>query len=125
MNTQAKIDAIKTMYGSDIFRGKRLQDMYEAQIHAIYGQLLNSGKFEEYEAEKQAYISLFPNARWEASRRASKMSIFELRKIIPEVIRSREEREPEGYQYTLYDWVNHLQGKEQCDGNNAETQTEK
>lgn len=120
MNTDSKIEAISTMYGSDNFRGRKLKDMTPAQIGAIYEQLLASGKFETYEAEKQAYISLFPNARYEAARRASKLSIFELRRVIPQILKSREEQEPIGYQYTIFDIIakHKQQGEEQEHGDN-------
>lgn len=122
MNIDSRIEAISTMYGSDNFRGRKLKDMTPAQIGAIYEQLLCSGKFEEYEAEKQAYISLFPNARYEAAIRASKLSIFELRRVIPQILRSREEREPVGYQYTIFDIIARRQGEEQEHDDNNEAQ---
>lgn len=103
MDANSKRKEIERMYGNNKFRGKDLYSMPDAQIHAIYSRLVNSGKFTEYEMTKQSYINLFPNGIYEARKRANKMSIFELRKVIPQVIAIKEEEEPEGYQYTIYD----------------------
>ena len=122
MNAEAKICEIEKLYGSSYFRGKNLRDMFEGQIHAIYGQMCHSGIFEEYESLKDSYVSLFPNDRYVARKRANSMSIFELRDIIPKVLAQKEHKFPEGYQYTLQDWLDELEGKELNEnGNNDET----
>lgn len=116
MDANAKRKEIERLYGNSKFRGRDLYSMPDNQIHAIYGRLVNSGKFIEYEMTKQSYINLFPNGIYEARKRANKMSIFELRKVIPQVIAIKEEEEPEGYQYTLYDWLDIL-GEGKTNGN--------
>lgn len=113
MNADSRREEIKKLYGSDIFNNKSLYSMEDRQIYAIYSQLQHSGKFEEYEELKQSYVHLFPNSHYEASRRANNMSIFELRQRIKDIIRQKEQAEPEGYQYTLFDWMRHLEGLEQ------------
>lgn len=125
MDADGKRKEIQAVYGSEYFRGRYLRDMPDKQIHAIYGQLTHSGIFEEYEALKDSYVGLFPNAHYIARRRANKLSIFDLRRIIPEVIKDKEKNFPEGYQFTLMDWLNELEGKEHENGNSTETQTEK
>lgn len=111
MDAEAKKKEIIKMYGTEYIKGQNLNSMSEKQIHAIYGRLLYSGKFEEYEGLKQSYISLFPNARYEATRRASHMSIFELQNTIPKVVAGKKEL-TEGYQFTLMDWLETLQAEE-------------
>ena len=111
MNAEGKREEIRKMYGSDIFRGKSLSSMPDNQIHAIYGQLQHSGKFEEYQALKESYISLFPNAHYVAIRRANSMSFFELKDIIEKVLNEKKQNFEEGYQFTLWDWENELEGQ--------------
>jgi hypothetical protein len=112
MDAEAKIIEIEKLYGSSNFRGKPLRSMYEGQIHAIYGKLCHSGMFEKYESLKDSYVALFPNDRYVARKRANSMSIFELQEIIPKVLADKEHKLPEGYQFTLQDWLNELEGKE-------------
>ena len=111
MNADGKREEIRKMYGSDIFRGKSLSSMPDNQIHAIYGQLQHSGKFEEYQALKESYISLFPKAHYTAVRRANQLSFFELKDIIEKVLKEKQEQFEEGYQFTLWDWEKELENQ--------------
>lgn len=115
MDADGKREEIRKMYGSDWFRGKLIKDIPERQIHAIYGQLQHSGKFEEYQSLKESYISLFPHAHYMAVRRANQMSFFELKDIIEKVLKEKQDKFEEGYQFTLWDWENELEGQSEHD----------
>ena len=120
MNADAKRIEIQKLYGTDTFRGRRLQDMPENQIHAIYGQMMHSGIFDEYESLKTSYVTLFLNDIYTARKRANNMSIFQLREVIPKVIAEREKKLPEFYQFTLDDFLAERQiEEEKSNGKNA------
>lgn len=124
MNADAKREEIKKYYGTDNFRGKNLYLMPDNQIFAIYQSMLARGDFEKYESLRQSYIDLFPDDRYSARRRACTMSIFDLRRAIPEVIKSKMiDGFPEGYQFTLDDILNNKE--EEKDGNSNEASAEK
>lgn len=122
MNAEGKRLEISLVYGSSKLRNRDLRDIPDNQIHAIYGRMQQSGIFEEYETLKDSYVALFPNAHYVARRRANAMSVFELRRIIPLVIAEKEKKYPEGYQFTLMDWIDELAGKEHENGNSNQTQ---
>ena len=108
MNAQAKREMIEKLYGNVSFRGAKLSEMQERQIHAIYGRLMDSGYFQEWEDLKFKYAIKHPDFK-NARNRAENMSIFDLRKAVNEV----NKKDKEGYQYTLFDWQQELEGKEQ------------
>lgn len=108
MTAEAKRDAIEKLYGNIRIHGKELSKMQERQIHAIYGRLMDSGTFAEMDDLKYKYISKRNNHPM-AIKKANQMSLFELRKAVTEV----EPKEQAGYQYTLFDWQQELEGKEQ------------
>lgn len=117
MTSGAKRDEIAKIYGSTKFHGKDLYSMSDAQIHAIYGRMQQKKYngitiFEEYEALKNSYVDLFPGQNYVARKRANNMSIFQLRDIIPKVLKEKEQKLPDLYQFTLEDWMNELQGQE-------------
>ena len=107
MTAEAKRDAIEKLYGNIRIHGKELSKMQERQIHAIYGRLVNSGAFAEMDDLKSKYISKRHNHPM-AIKKANQMSLFELRKAVAEV----EQKDQAGYQYTLNDWLQELEGKE-------------
>ena len=112
MNVDAKREEIKKYYGTDVFRGNTLYLMPDNQIHAIYQSMLHRGEFEKYESLRQSYIDLFPNDRYAARKRACKMSIFDLKKAIPEVLNEKMvDGYPEGYQFTLDDILTSQEGE--------------
>lgn len=125
MNVYEKIKAIKNYYGSTTIKGVKLTDMDEKQVNAIYSSM--KGKFDLYEAKKEAYVALFPNNRYEARKRADKMSFFKLSEIIPKVIKDKDGQYPEDYQFTVYDLQEQLEGKEleKLYGNNGKAQEQK
>jgi hypothetical protein len=108
MTAEAKREAIEKLYGNIRFHGKELSSMQERQIHAIYGRLMNSGAFVELDDLKHLYIKQ-RNHHPNAIKKANQMSIFELRKAVAEV----NQKDKPGYQYTLFDWRQELEGKEQ------------
>lgn len=107
MTAEAKREAIEKLYGNIKIRRVDVNDMPDRQIHAIYGRLVNSGAFAEMEDLKHRYISKRNNHPM-AIKKANQMSLFELRKAVAEV----EPKDQEGYQYTLNDWLQELEGRE-------------
>lgn len=107
MTAEAKREAIEKLYGNIRFHGKELSSMQERQIHAIYGRLLDSGAFVERDILKRLYIQK-RNHHPGAIKKANQMSLFELRKAVAEV----DQKDQVGYQYTLFDWQQELEGKE-------------
>lgn len=110
MTAEAKREAIEKVYGNVRIKGTNLSDMQERQIHAIYGRLVDSGLFVEYDDLKHTYITRMGNTQM-AKKRANNMSIFELRDAVSKAVYNSKEQE--GYQYTLFDWQQEIEGKEQ------------
>lgn len=108
MTAEAKREAIEKLYGNIRFHGKELSSMQERQIHAIYGRLMNSGAFVELDDLKHLYIKQ-RNHHPNAIKKANQMSLFELRRAVAE----GNQKDQAGYQYTLFDWQQELEGKEQ------------
>ena len=119
MTAEAKREAIEKLYGNIRFHGKELSSMQERQIHAIYGRLLDSGAFVERDDLKYKYIQK-RNHHPLAIKKANQMSLFELRKAVAE----ENQKDKPGYQYTLFDWQQELEGKEQEKEWQQETNTE-
>lgn len=107
MTAEAKRDAIEKLYGNIRIHGKELSKMQERQIHAIYGRLVNSGAFVEMDDLKREYISKRHNHPM-AIKKANQMSLFELRNAVTE----GNQKDQVGYQYTLFDWQQELEGRE-------------
>lgn len=119
MTADAKRQEIKKLYGSSMVRGRDIFQMEDKQIHAIYGRMQHSGLFENYESLKDSYVELFPHQHYEARKRAERMSIFELENIIPRVLLEKQKKFPEGYQFTLCDWMDELAERSEGNEENA------
>lgn len=102
MNTEAKRDFIRKIYG-DYIHGRALSEMPEKQVHTLYLRVFN-----EINTLRNKYIAKHNYSRAAISISAG-MSLFQLRKALKE----KESKDQPGYQYTLFDWQQELEGKEQ------------
>lgn len=102
MNTEAKRDFIRKTY-RDYIHGRPLSEMPEKQVHTLYSKLYN-----EINYLRNKYIAKHYYNRAAISISAG-MSLFQLR----EALEKKESKDQPGYQYTLFDWQQELEGKEQ------------
>ena len=102
MNTEAKRDFIRKTYG-DYIHGRPISEMPEKQVHTLHYRLMN-----EIEDLRNKYIAEHYYSRAAISISAG-MSLFQLR----EAVNKPDDKEQPGYQYTLFDWQQELEGKEQ------------
>ena len=102
MNTEAKREFIRKTYG-DYFKGKLLNNMPEKQVHTVYFRLVN-----EINTLRNRYIAKYHYSK-AAIDISGRMSLFELR----DALKENGDKNNEGYQYTLFDWQQELEGKEQ------------